>query len=179
VWWREGRHTARARGHTVWRREGWHSVGCHWSCRAVSIGSCVVVMRQLTTSAAHEVWRHSTHGRHSWWREPRHTHRWHSHWGHSAHRSSREATSQVLLEQRVGLAFCVVCVGNTIDDLLCLVARYLLVVGLDVAEVVAAVVVRLPHAHTVVGEVDIAVVAEELRHRVQGVRLGAEMGYWD
>jgi len=162
VWWREGRHTARARGHTVWRREGWHSVGRHWR-----------------TSTAHEIWRHSTHRRHSWRREPRHTHRWHSHWGHPAHRSSREASSQVLLEQRVGLSFCVVCVGNTIDDLLCLVARYLLVVGLDVAEVVAAVVVRLPHAHTVVGEVDIAVVAEELRHRVLSVRLGAEKGYWD
>jgi hypothetical protein len=50
--------------------------------------------------------------------------------------------------------------------LLCLVARYLLVVGLDVAEVVAAIVMGLPHAHTVVGEVDITVVAEELRHYV-------------
>jgi len=139
----------------------------------------VVTMRQLTTSSAHEIWRHSTHRRHSWRREPRHTHRGHSHWGHSAHGSSREATSQVLLEQRVGLSFCVVCVGNTVDDLLCLVAGYLLVVGLNVAEVIAAVVVRLPHAHTVVGEVDIAVVAEELRHLVISACLGAEMGYSD
>jgi len=162
VWWWEGRHTAGARGHTVWRREGWHSVGRHWR-----------------TSTAHEIWRHSTHRRHSWRRESRHTHRGHSHWGHPAHRSSREATSQVLLEQRVGLAFCVVCVGNTIDDLLCLVARYLLVVGLHVAEMVAAIVVRFPHAHAVVGEVDIAVVAEELRHLVLSVRLGAELRYWD
>jgi hypothetical protein len=32
--------------------------------------------------------------------------------------------------------------------------------------VVAAIVVSFPHAHTVVGEVDIAIVAEELGHRV-------------
>jgi hypothetical protein len=36
-----------------------------------------------------------------------------------------------------------------------------LVVGLDVSEVVAAAVVGFAHAHGVVGEVDIAVVAEE------------------
>lgn len=30
---------------------------------------------------------------------------------------------------------------------------------------VATVVVRLAHAHTIVGEVDIAVIAEELGHR--------------
>lgn len=40
----------------------------------------------------------------------------------------------------------------------------LLVVVDDIAQVVAAGVVRLAHAHGVVGEVDIAVVAEELRH---------------
>ena len=39
-----------------------------------------------------------------------------------------------------------------------------LVVLDDVAQVVAAAVVGLAHAHRVVGEVDIAVVAEELRH---------------
>jgi hypothetical protein len=63
------------------------------------------------------------------------------------------------------LSFCVVRVGDTVDDGLCLIRGYLLVVGLDVAEMVAAVVVRLPHTHTVVGKVDITVVAEELRHR--------------
>jgi len=40
----------------------------------------------------------------------------------------------------------------------------LLVVVNDVAQVVATRVMRLSHAHGVVGEVDIAVVAEELRH---------------
>lgn len=40
----------------------------------------------------------------------------------------------------------------------------LLVVVDDIAHVVAAVVVSLSHAHGVVGEVDIAVVAEEFRH---------------
>jgi hypothetical protein len=40
----------------------------------------------------------------------------------------------------------------------------LLVVVDNVAEVVAAVVMRFSHAHRVVCEVDIAVVAEELWH---------------
>lgn len=40
----------------------------------------------------------------------------------------------------------------------------LLVVVDDIAQVVATGVVRLADAHGVVGEVDIAVVAEELRH---------------
>lgn len=162
VWWREGRHVGRHSagtwGHAL-RWEGWHSVWWHWG-----------------TSAAHELRWHSTHRRHSWWWESRHTHGWHSHGRHSGHWSSREATSQVLLEQGVRLAFCVVRVGDTVDDLLCLVARYLLVVGLDVAEVVATVVMGLAHAHTIVREVDIAIVTEELGHRVRIIRLVAEMG---
>ena len=108
----------------------------------------------------------------TWWREARHTHWRHAHWRHSTHRSSREASSQILLKQRVRLSFCVVGVCNTVDDLLCLVAGYLLVVGLDVSEMVATVVVRLAHAHTVVRKVDIAVVAEELGHRSMLVRNG-------
>jgi hypothetical protein len=40
----------------------------------------------------------------------------------------------------------------------------LLVVVDYIAQVVAARVMRLAHAHRVVGQVDIAVVAEELRH---------------
>lgn len=103
--------------------------------------------------------------RHTWWREARHTHRRHAHARHSTHWASRKSSSQVLLEQRICLSFRVVGVGDTVDDLLGLVARYLFVVGLDVAEVVAAVVMRLPNAHTVVCEVNIAVVAEELGHR--------------
>lgn len=62
------------------------------------------------------------------------------------------------------MALRVVCVCDTVDDLLCLVAGDLLVVGLDVAQVVATAVVRFAYAHTVVCEVHIAVVAEELRH---------------
>ena len=41
----------------------------------------------------------------------------------------------------------------------------MLVVVDDVAEVVAAAVVGFADAHGVVGEVDLAVVAEEFRHR--------------
>ena len=81
--------------------------------------------------------------------------------------------------QRVRLTRSIVRVRYTIDDLLCLVARYLLVVGLHVAEMVTAVVVSFAHAHAVVREVHIAVVAEELRHLVLSVRLGAELRYWD
>lgn len=40
----------------------------------------------------------------------------------------------------------------------------LLVVVDDIAQMVATGVVRLAHAHGVVGQVDIAVVAEEFRH---------------
>ena len=85
-------------------------------------------------------------------------------------------SGQVRGVQGIRLAFRTVRVCNTVDDLLCLVARYLLVVGLDVAEVVATVVVGLAHAHTIVREVDIAIVTEELGHRVRIIRLVAEMG---
>jgi hypothetical protein len=107
-------------------------------------------------------------------REPRHAHRWHTHTGHThtghsshrrSHRPSRETSTQILLEQRIRLSFCVVRVGYAVDDCLCLIRGYLLIVRLHVAEVVSAVVMCLAHAHTVVGEVDIAVIAEELRHR--------------
>ena len=135
---------------------------------------------KLTTSSTHE-WRwHSGHSycksafapalpstKRTWrwksWHPSRHAHR-RPHARHSTHRSSWEAAAQVRLEQRVGLSFCVVCIRNAVDDLLRLVARYLLVVCLHVAQVVAAVIVRFPHAHRVVCKVDIAVVAEELRH---------------
>ena len=52
----------------------------------------------------------------------------------------------------------------------------LLVVVDDVAQVVAAGVVRLAHAHRVVREVDIAVVAEELGHGRRWSRAGAIVG---
>lgn len=107
----------------------------------------------------------------TWWWETRHTHWWHTR--HSTHWTSREPSIQVLLEQWICLSFCIVCVRDTVDNLLGLVARDLLVVGLNIAEVVAAVVVRLPHAHTIVGEIDIAVIAEELRHRGAAVVLKA------
>lgn len=73
-------------------------------------------------------------------------------------------SGQVRGIQGIRLAFRTIRVRNTVDDLLCLVARNLLVVGLDVAQVVATAVVRLAHAHAVVCEVHIAIVAEELRH---------------
>lgn len=40
----------------------------------------------------------------------------------------------------------------------------LLVIFYDVSQVVSAAVVRLPHAHGVVRQVDIAIVAKELGH---------------
>jgi hypothetical protein len=98
----------------------------------------------------------------------RHTHRWssHTHSTHASHGPSRKAAAQIGLIQRICLSLRVVRVRYTINNLLCLVAGYLLVVRLHVAEVVAAVVVSLAHAHTIVSEINIAVVAEELRHRV-------------
>jgi len=64
----------------------------------------------------------------------------------------------------VGLALCGVGRGDAVDDGLGLFVADLLVVVDDVAQVVPAAVVGLAHAHRVVGEVDIAVVAEEFRH---------------
>lgn len=55
-------------------------------------------------------------------------------------------------------------VRDTVDDALRFLMPDLLVVIYDVAQVVAAGVVRFAHAHGVVGEVDIAVVAEEFGH---------------
>lgn len=104
----------------------------------------------------------------TWRREStghRHAHRAsHAHAHRRRHGASREAAVQVRRVQRVRLAFQVVCIRDAVNDLLCLVARYLLVVGLDVAQVIATAVVRFAYAHTVVREVDIAVVAKELRH---------------
>ena len=52
----------------------------------------------------------------------------------------------------------------------------LLVVVDDVAQVVASAVVCFPHAHTIVREVDVAVVAEELGHVGGVVREGRRGG---
>jgi hypothetical protein len=103
--------------------------------------------------------RHSPHRRHAH-RRPSHAHA-HS---HSTHRSTRKASAQVCLVKRIRLTFRVVRVRYAVDDLLCLVARYLLVVCLHIAEMVATVVVGLAHAHAVVRKVYIAVIAEELGH---------------
>lgn len=92
-----------------------------------------------------------------------HSHRpSHAHW--RTHRSSPKLSTQVRGIQRVRLAFRTVRVRDTINNLLCLLTGNLLVVGLDVAQVVATAVVRLAHAHTVVCKVHIAVVTEELWH---------------
>lgn len=78
-----------------------------------------------------------------------------SRWRESAHGT---------LSHRVCLTFRIVRVRDTVDNKLRLLAGYLFVVGLDVAQVVSTGIVRLPNTHRVVGEVDIAVIAEEFRH---------------
>jgi hypothetical protein len=64
----------------------------------------------------------------------------------------------------VGLAFGGVGGGDGVNDRLGFFVADLLVIVYDVAQVVAAAVVGFPHAHRIVREVDIAVVAKELRH---------------
>ena len=64
----------------------------------------------------------------------------------------------------VRLALGVVRISDTVNDQLRLLARDLFVVGLNIAQVIATGIVSLAHAHGVVGEVDIAVVAEEFWH---------------
>ena len=58
----------------------------------------------------------------------------------------------------------VVAVGDAVDDALRLLVPDLLVVVDDVAQVVAAGIVGFAHAHAVVREVDVAVVAKEFGH---------------
>jgi hypothetical protein len=123
----------------------------------------------IPSDSQHTTLRLSYCHQRTWWREAWHAHRWPTHWRsthtvHTSHRSTREASAQVRLIQRICLSFQVVRVRYTIDNLLCLVARYLFIVGLHVSEVVATIVVRFPYAHAVVGEIDIAVVAKEFRH---------------
>ena len=101
----------------------------------------------------------------------RHRH-WRSSRKSSGHGPSGISSAQIRRIQRIRLTFCAVCICNAVDDLLCLLRGNLFVIGLDVAEVVAAAVVRLADTHTVVREVHITVVAEELRHRGEGVGEG-------
>lgn len=78
----------------------------------------------------------------------------------------------------MGLALGGVGGGDGVDDGLGLLVADLLVIVDDVAQVVAARVVRLAHAHRVVREVDIAVVAEDWPGRVRAcVRLEVSM-WW-
>ena len=185
VRWERWRSTARERrhtGHTV-RREGRHPVwreGRHiWSCER-SARFLKYCASQLTTASTHEWWWHSRHScflsasspttsalrltsRHRHWWAPREA---------SGHRSSGIPSAQVRRIQRICLTLRTVRIRDAVDDLLCLLGGDLLVVRLHVAQVVAAAVVRLAHAHTVVRKVHIAVVAEELRHRGDGVDRG-------
>lgn len=65
----------------------------------------------------------------------------------------------------MGLALGGVGGGDGVDNGLSLLVADLLVVVYHVSQVVSAAVVSLAHAHGVVREVDIAIVAEELGHR--------------
>lgn len=98
---------------------------------------------------------HRLTSRHRHWRSSRES---------SGHGPSRISSTQVRRIQRIRLTFCAVCIRNAVDDLLCLLRGNLFIVGLDVAEVVAAAVVRLADAHAIVREVHIAIVAEEFGH---------------
>lgn len=64
----------------------------------------------------------------------------------------------------MGLALGGVGRGDGVDDGLGLLVPDLLIVFDDVAEVVSPAVVRLPHAHTIVRQVDVAIVAEDCLH---------------
>lgn len=86
----------------------------------------------------------------------------------------RRAAGQHGIVRRLALRRVGVC--DAVDDALCFFVANLLVVVDDVAQVVAAGVVRLAHAHRVVREVDIAVVAEELGHGRRWSRAGAIVG---
>jgi hypothetical protein len=77
---------------------------------------------------------------------------------------------------RVGLALGGVGGGDGVDDGLGLFVADLLVIVDDVSQVVSAAVVGLAHAHGVVREVDIAVVAEEFGHL--GCWTGDAGGLW-
>jgi hypothetical protein len=76
------------------------------------------------------------------------------------------ASGLVLREHRVGVGLALGGVrgGDGVDDRLGLFVADLLVVVDNVAQVILSAVVRLTHAHGVVRQVDIAVVAEEFRH---------------
>lgn len=75
----------------------------------------------------------------------------------------------------MGLALGGVRGGDGVDDRLRLLMTNLLVVIDDVAQVVSATVVCLAHAHTVVREVDIAVVAEDWKEEERRVSYGVHM----
>lgn len=183
--WREWRRrTARERRHSVWW-ERWHSVWWKWGhIRCCRCQLCFPKILGLDSRPPRPMNGGGIPGipsirQHSYFspllKEPtpghRHTHGpTHSHW--RRHRTSWKPSAQVRSIERIRLALGAVCVRDAVDDLLCLVAGDLLVVGLHVAQMVAAAVVRFAHTHTVVRKVDIAVIAEELRHRRGGIVLG-------
>lgn len=63
----------------------------------------------------------------------------------------------------------VVGLSDGINDGLLPLVTDLLIVVYDIAQVIASAVVRFPYRHGVMGEVDVAVIAEVFRH---GGRLG-------
>lgn len=94
--------------------------------------------------------------RHTWWRES---------WRRESRRSAwGSETAHWSLGDWVGLTSIGVSAGYVVDDQLHLLLGDLLIVVLDIAQVVASLVMGLADAHGVMGEVDIAVIAKELRH---------------
>lgn len=90
---------------------------------------------------------------------------WEAEW----RRGAEAGTAHVsVLQHGVDLAFGGVGRGDGVDDALGLLVTDLLVVFDDVAQVVTTAVVSLAHAHRVVGEVDIAVIACNSEAHVSG-----------
>lgn len=157
------------------RTRNWHSLGesARTRRRAASRGTW-----RATSTAGRGTWHAGEAGRGhaSWEGERRHA----GGRGECAEAAEAAEAAGLILGQHgvvVGLALGGVGGGDGVDDGLGLLVADLLVVIDDVAQVVAARVVRLAHAHRVVREVDIAVVAEDCGSRARDACAGVSMWF--
>jgi hypothetical protein len=121
---------------------------------------------QLTSSASHKRWRWKSwrtwHSRHTW--HTRHTHSysisicqsllldsiqrtwwWPESWWWE---TSSKPAGRRLVHHRICLSLCIISIRNTVDDQLCLLARYLC---MDRQPCPSAPRPRLPHARSMLG----------------------------